>query len=189
MDFFALPSATESGPLQSVEDLNWSGTLLLDVRSPAEFAQAHLPGAINLPLLSDEERARVGRCYKQEGRNAAVILGLHLVGARLGQLAEVAIEHCRGFDSVVVYCWRGGERSARVQWVLHKGGVPGRQQNRSAARTGAPGSAGRRFGRDGLPSGLGLWRSGQAAAPRDVRKCAGSALVRAGPAKAHLDRG
>lgn len=127
MDSFALPSATESGPLQSVEDLNWSGTLLLDVRSPVEFAQAHLPGAINLPLLSDEERARVGRCYKQEGRNAAVILGLHLVGARLGQLAEVAIEHCRGFDSVVVYCWRGGERSASMMWLLHKVGLPVRQ--------------------------------------------------------------
>ncbi|MBP7772059.1 MAG: tRNA 2-selenouridine(34) synthase MnmH, partial [Bacteroidia bacterium] len=57
-----------------------SGWLLLDTRSPSEYRQAHIPGAINLPLLNDEHRAAVGTAYKQQGRDAAVLLGFELVG-------------------------------------------------------------------------------------------------------------
>src|SRR5205807_2899442 len=59
-----------------------SGTYF-DVRSPAEYAHAHIPGAINLPLFSDEERAAVGTVYKQQGQKEAIRLGVKLVGPKL----------------------------------------------------------------------------------------------------------
>jgi len=60
---------------------------LLDVRSPAEFAQGHIPGSTNLPLFDDAERAEIGTLFKQQGRQAAVLRGLALVGPRLEALA------------------------------------------------------------------------------------------------------
>ncbi|HVS96090.1 MAG TPA: rhodanese-like domain-containing protein, partial [Puia sp.] len=53
-----------------------------DVRAPAEFKQGHLPGAFSLPLFTDEERARVGTTYKQQGREAAVLLGFEITGPK-----------------------------------------------------------------------------------------------------------
>ena len=55
---------------------------IVDVRSPGEFEQGHVPGAVNLPLFSNEERAQVGTVYKQQGRQLAVQLGLELVGLK-----------------------------------------------------------------------------------------------------------
>lgn len=109
--------------VRSIEELSWDGAVLLDVRSPAEYAQAHIPGAINLPLLSDQERVLVGTCYKREGRHPAVLLGLKLVGARLGELAEEGAAHARPGQPTIVYCWRGGERSASMGWLLEKVGL------------------------------------------------------------------
>ncbi|MEI6615426.1 MAG: rhodanese-like domain-containing protein, partial [Cyanobium sp. ELA507] len=63
------------------------GGPILDVRSPAEFSQGHIPGASNLPLFNDAERAEIGTLYKQEGRQAAVLKGLALVGPRMEGLA------------------------------------------------------------------------------------------------------
>ena len=96
----------------------------LDARSPAEYAKAHIPGAVNLPLLNDQERAQVGTCYKRRGRNPAVVLGLRLVGARLADLAEQAMALCKPSQPTLVYCWRGGERSASLCWLLEKVGLP-----------------------------------------------------------------
>ena len=63
------------------------GGALLDVRSPAEFQQGHIPGARNLPLFDDDERAEIGTLYRQQGRQAAVLRGLERVGPRLAELA------------------------------------------------------------------------------------------------------
>ncbi|MFM1811921.1 MAG: Sulfurtransferase [Cyanobacteriota bacterium] len=90
---------------------------LLDVRSPSEFSQGHIPGAINLPLFSDQERAAVGTAYKQQGRQTAVLLGLEAIGPRLERLAQDLIHHSRGTGGVRLYCWRGGMRSASVAWL------------------------------------------------------------------------
>lgn len=98
-----------------------SGTLVLDVRSPSEFRQGHMPGAISFPLFSDEERRDVGICYKQEGQEAAVLLGLRMVGPRLAEMVQKArkiAEH----RSVKLYCWRGGMRSGSVAWLLNTAG-------------------------------------------------------------------
>ncbi len=95
---------------------------ILDVRSPAEFQRGHIPGALPFPLFSDEERAQVGTLYKEEGRDAAVIAGLGMVGPRLAQMAKEA-RSIAANGTVRIHCWRGGERSASVAWLLHKAGI------------------------------------------------------------------
>ena len=66
-------------PSLTVDAFLAAGGPLVDVRSPGEFDQGHIPQAINLPLFSDGQRAQVGTCFKQQGREAAVLLGLLLV--------------------------------------------------------------------------------------------------------------
>ncbi len=90
---------------------------IVDVRSPAEFAQGHIPGAINIPLFSNEERAQVGTRYKQAGREFAVQLGLELVGSKLADFAKDIKKHCR-HKQALVHCWRGGMRSGAMAWLF-----------------------------------------------------------------------
>ena len=93
----------------------------IDVRSPGEFVRGHIPGAHSQPLFSDEERAVVGTLYKQEGRDAAVLEGLRIVGPKLATI----VEHARALapdGRIRVHCWRGGERSGSVAWLLDKSG-------------------------------------------------------------------
>lgn len=93
----------------------------MDVRSPGEYARGHIPGAVNVPLFEDNERAVVGTLYKQQGRDAAVLEGLRIVGPMLAGIVERAgtIAPQR---RIAVHCWRGGERSASVAWLLNKAG-------------------------------------------------------------------
>lgn len=94
---------------------------LFDVRSPGEYERAHLPGALNLPLFSNAERAEVGTCYKQQGRTAALLLGLERVGPKLAHLIQkVAQTAPRG--PIRLYCWRGGMRSQSVAHLLKLAG-------------------------------------------------------------------
>ncbi|MEA5521653.1 tRNA 2-selenouridine(34) synthase MnmH [Limnoraphis robusta Tam1] len=95
--------------------------VILDVRSPAEYTQGHIPGAISFPLFSDQERAQVGICYKQKGRDQAVELGFALVGPRCADLiAQARILAPDG--KIRIYCWRGGMRSSGVAWILEMAG-------------------------------------------------------------------
>ncbi len=91
--------------------------ITLDVRSPNEFAKAHIPGAKNLPLFSDEERAKVGLCYKERGQAEAIDLGLSLVGPKLSHFSSLAKELV-GNQTAKVYCFRGGLRSQSMSWLL-----------------------------------------------------------------------
>lgn len=94
---------------------------MLDVRSPAEYAQGHIPGAVSFPLFTDAERAEVGTCYKQQGRDSAVELGFALAGPKfaefIAQAKQLAPARC-----VRIHCWRGGMRSEAVAWVLGMAG-------------------------------------------------------------------
>ncbi|HEV9037459.1 MAG TPA: tRNA 2-selenouridine(34) synthase MnmH [Puia sp.] len=90
---------------------------IADVRAPAEYAQGHLPGALRLPLLTDEERARVGTTYKQKGREAAVLLGFEITGPKWTGYIEQAV-HIAPQKKIVLHCWRGGMRSAAMAWAL-----------------------------------------------------------------------
>ncbi|MFI0401630.1 MAG: tRNA 2-selenouridine(34) synthase MnmH [Cyanobium sp.] len=107
-----------SNPLPVEEFLAQQGPVI-DVRSPAEFTQGHIPGAIHLPLFSNAERAEVGTIYKHSGRQLAVQRGLALVGPRMGSLAEAmtAAQAQHPLAPLRLHCWRGGLRSASVAWL------------------------------------------------------------------------
>ncbi len=93
--------------------------IILDVRSPREFAHAHIPGAVSLPLFDDQERAHVGTTYKQVSREMAIKIGLDYFGPKMRMIVESVEELTNsGNLHVVVHCWRGGMRSAAVAWLL-----------------------------------------------------------------------
>lgn len=95
--------------------------IVIDVRSPAEFAHAHFPNAYNIPLFSNEERAVVGTAYKQQSREAAIKKGLDFFGPKMNQIIDAVIALKTLYPNkknVLVYCWRGGMRSAGVAWLL-----------------------------------------------------------------------
>jgi len=94
---------------------------ILDVRSPAEFEQGRIPGAISFPLFSNDERAEVGTCYKQEGRDAAVELGFAIAGPKFADFIQKA-KAIAPDRQVCVHCWRGGMRSGAIAWVLEMAG-------------------------------------------------------------------
>ena len=91
---------------------------IIDVRAPAEFAEDHLPGAINLPVLNDEERARVGTIYKQVSPFTARKLGAALVAANAAQHLQTVLADKPGGWRPLVYCWRGGQRSGSFASIL-----------------------------------------------------------------------
>ena len=97
---------------------------LIDVRSPVEFARGRVPGAVNLPLLADEERDAVGKEYKARGRDAAVALGHRLVGGDV-KASRIAAWHAfaAAHPEAVITCWRGGLRSEIAQTWLAEAGI------------------------------------------------------------------
>ena len=100
------------------------GTPFLDVRAPAEFAKGTLPGAVNLPLMTDAERARVGITYKQQGHDAAVRVGHRIVSGEIRAARVNAwLDFARAHPDAWIYCWRGGERSAITQQWLAEAGM------------------------------------------------------------------
>jgi len=100
---------------------------LIDVRTPSEFALDHVPGAVNLPVLSDAERAQVGTLYKQVSPFAARKVGAALVSANIARHLEGPLrDHPRPWHPLV-YCWRGGQRSASFTHVLREIGWDARQ--------------------------------------------------------------
>ena len=95
---------------------------ILDTRSPGEFADDHLPGALSVPVLDDEERARIGYLYKQVSPFEARRLGAALVARNISRHIETAFSaHGREWRPLV-YCWRGGKRSAALTHVLREVG-------------------------------------------------------------------
>jgi tRNA 2-selenouridine synthase len=96
---------------------------LLDTRAPLEFARGAFPTAVNLPLMSDEERAQVGTRYKREGQAAAIALGHRLVsGERRAARLAAWLDFVRAHPEGYLYCFRGGLRSQIVQqWLAEAG--------------------------------------------------------------------
>ena len=99
------------------------GRTLIDVRAPVEFAQGALPGAVNLPLMDDEERHRVGIAYKQRGQASAIALGQQLVSGSLKASRVEAWQRLLArHPDAIVYCFRGGLRSqVAQQWLAEAG--------------------------------------------------------------------
>jgi len=90
---------------------------LIDVRTPAEFEQGHVPGAFNVPLFSNEERVQVGTTYKQTGREEAILLGFDLTGPKWSGFIKSSLEIAPD-KKIGVHCWRGGMRSGAMAWAL-----------------------------------------------------------------------
>ena len=91
---------------------------VIDVRSPAEYAEDHVPGAISLPVLNDEERARVGTIYKQQSPFLARKVGGALVARNAASHIEGPLADKDGGWRPLVYCWRGGQRSGSFASIL-----------------------------------------------------------------------
>lgn len=100
---------------------------IIDVRTPAEFAEDHIPGAINCPVLSDEERITVGTLYKQVSPFEARKVGAALVAKNIAEHLQTRFRAYPKSWRPLIYCWRGGQRSgamciilAQVGWAAHK---------------------------------------------------------------------
>jgi tRNA 2-selenouridine synthase len=105
--------------LNAVSDPRFAGfDDIIDVRAPSEFAEDHLPGAINLPVLDDAERARVGTIYKQVSPFDARKIGAALVATNAAKHISGALADKRGGWRPLVYCWRGGQRSGSFAEIL-----------------------------------------------------------------------
>ena len=103
--------------------LQKSGLLkIIDVRSPGEFESGHIPGAVNIALFNNEERAEVGTIYKQTGREQAVLKALEIVGPKLVNYVTEAQKHAVNGE-ILVHCWRGGMRSESFAWFCETVGL------------------------------------------------------------------
>lgn len=96
--------------------------LLLDTRSPGEYEQGHIPGAVSFPLFSNEERAQVGTCYKQVGKEEAIELGLEIIAPKMVDFVRTAKQLAPN-KQVRLHCWRGGMRSNSMAWLLETAGM------------------------------------------------------------------
>lgn len=100
---------------------------IIDVRTPAEFAEDHIPGAINCPVLDDEERIRVGTLYKQVSPFEARKVGAALVSRNIARHIEDVFAGRPKNWRPLIYCWRGGQRSGAMSIVLAQIGWPAHQ--------------------------------------------------------------
>lgn len=95
---------------------------VIDVRSPGEYENGHIPGAYNIPLFDDMERSVVGKKYKQVNRKAAIFAGLEFVGPKITSFVKQARKIARK-DKILVHCWRGGMRSENIAWLFRVAGL------------------------------------------------------------------
>jgi tRNA 2-selenouridine synthase len=96
---------------------------VIDVRSPSEFLQGHIPGAANIPLFDDHERKVVGTAYKQVNRESAMYAGLEFAGKKLVKLAKEGERMAGKNRRLLVHCWRGGMRSQSMVWLFETMGI------------------------------------------------------------------
>ena len=105
-------------PIRTTEDWLAHDGMIIDVRSPSEFRDDHIPGAINLPVLSDQERADVGRIYKQVSPFEARKLGARLAAVNIARHIETTLSQYDTNLRPLIYCWRGGQRSGSMARIL-----------------------------------------------------------------------
>jgi tRNA 2-selenouridine synthase len=98
------------------------GFPLVDVRSPAEYEQGHIPSAQNLPLFDDHERSEIGTLYKLKGKEEAIERGLEIVSPKLAGFVK-SVKQISPGKKVFVYCWRGGMRSGSFAWLMNTAGL------------------------------------------------------------------
>lgn len=108
--------------IDPVQIYDYPDTAIIDVRTPSEYSLAHIPGAINIPLFEDDERAEVGTRYHNSGKDAGFLLGVEIVGPKLAlfikRVNSLTSAHC----PLILYCWRGGMRSHAMAWLFDQAG-------------------------------------------------------------------
>lgn len=97
-------------------------TPIIDVRSPGEYALGHIPGAISMPLFSDQERAIIGTIYVQRGKNPAIETGMEMIGPKMAEFIRTASKTASD-GKLLVHCWRGGMRSESMAWLYERIGI------------------------------------------------------------------
>jgi tRNA 2-selenouridine synthase len=113
------PSKNTRISLNEFLDLSKTHTVF-DVRSESEYAHAHIPGALSLPIFTDSERAEIGTMYKQVSKETAIELGFRFFGPKLNEYILKAQSHGIQKDStILIHCWRGGMRSEAMAWVMN----------------------------------------------------------------------
>jgi len=95
---------------------------VVDVRSPGEYASGHIPGAVNIPLFDDIQRAEVGTLYKKEGSEKAVLRGIDLAAPQMAAKLILALDLAKE-KQLLVHCWRGGMRSEAMAWLFSTGDI------------------------------------------------------------------
>ncbi|MCK5924217.1 MAG: tRNA 2-selenouridine(34) synthase MnmH, partial [Methylococcales bacterium] len=104
--------------LQAIQD---QPAPILDVRAPSEFEKGHIPGAENIALFNDEERAVIGTMYNRAGHDEAVRKGLEIVGPKMADFVKEA--DLKSADKrLYIHCWQGGMRSSSMAWLLQTAG-------------------------------------------------------------------
>ena len=109
-------------PAEAFLEKRKSGNPVVDVRSPSEYMQGHIPGAVNMPLLSDEERAVVGTLYTRKGKEDAISTALEIIGPKLKDFASQGLSLAPDHE-ILIYCWRGGMRSSSMAWLFETVGL------------------------------------------------------------------
>ncbi|WP_251553747.1 tRNA 2-selenouridine(34) synthase MnmH [Neobacillus muris] len=96
--------------------------VIIDIRSPIEYKDGAIPGAINVPLFSDAERQEIGTIYKQKGQNAAKWRAMEIVSPKIPEMLDT-IKSYQDKGELVIHCWRGGMRSKSVVTFLEFAGI------------------------------------------------------------------
>ncbi len=104
--------------IDSKEFLELSESIpVIDVRSPGEYSDGHIPGAINVSLFNDEERNQIGTLYKKQGRFPSVRKGLEFVGPKMVKMID-QVKDLKPGGELLMHCWRGGMRSESMAWLF-----------------------------------------------------------------------
>ena len=111
------PPITRLSADTALADLDQFDTII-DVRSPAEFADDHIPGAINLPVLDDQQRAEIGTIYKQINPFTAKRAGAALVAQNIATHLQTRLQDKDRNWRPLIYCWRGGQRSGAMAQIF-----------------------------------------------------------------------
>lgn len=102
---------------------NHQGCCFVDVRSPAEFLTGHIPGAINIPLFNNEERAEIGTIYKQIDPKQAMARGLEIALPKWDNILAHLTSLAQADKKIIIHCWRGGMRSGEVCRLAQESGL------------------------------------------------------------------
>ena len=104
----------------TIEEVYGKNYTFVDVRSPKEFTEDTIPGAVNIPLLLDDERAIVGTIYTKESKDKAMQVGMEYISKRLPDMFQ---EYNKLKQPIIIFCWRGGMRSGSITGLLKACGL------------------------------------------------------------------